>query len=121
MFAISAAAVLLYVLNIAIASEVTEMIRASQRHVDTGTEEIVFFLSAGAAAASALASLVLVLSGGRLISSKLHRFSAITILTLLFINMLYWGVAVFFADGACIQCGGFYETIFFWVDKAFLN
>jgi hypothetical protein len=35
--------------------------------------------------------------------------------------LLYWAVALLFADSACLKCGGFSKTLYFWVNTSDLN
>ncbi len=37
------------------------------------------------------------------------------------IFLLYWAVALLFADSACLNCGGFIKTLYFWVNTSNLN
>jgi uncharacterized protein YacL len=34
------------------------------------------------------------------------------------LNFLYWFFAVLMSDSACVKCGGYHETMYFWIERA---
>ena len=94
-----------------------EALRYGQRHVSSPLDPLILLVVLGLFLGAAGCALWIILAAA--LRRSVVRSCVVGVLGGAF--LLYWAVALLFADSACRNCGGFSRTLYFWVNTSALN